>query len=198
MGLVGGSVASSASSTVRGVFPYQGVTTPDEELRTFSVSQNATANVDTIDYGTGSGTMDRLTCSDRAIAPGSSVTYDLYTGTDLLDLAGGTCAFRTIRRIKVVIVDPASSTSGVRIGGASSNEFIGWFVAAGDKADIYPGGPPFEHGNPVGKQCSATVKNLKIENLSSTAEVVVRVLVAGSVVEAGYAMGGLLLAFTYP
>jgi hypothetical protein len=196
MGLVGGSVTSSSGTSVRGTFAYQGVTVPDDESNTFSASQNATADVDPVAYGTGSGTMDRVTCSDRAIPAGSSVTFDLYTGTTLLDLAGGTCAFRTIRRVKVVIKDAASSTSGVRIGGAASNEFLGWFVAAGDKADIFPGGPPFEQGSPAGKQCASGTANLKIENLDTTTEVVVTVLVAGSVQEAGYAMGP--PGMTYP
>lgn len=197
MGLVGGTITSSSAAAVRGVYDRQGIISPSDPLKTFSVSQNVSPDVEPVAYGTGSGTMDRVTCSDRAIAAGSSVTYDLHAGTDLLDLAGATCAFRTVRRIKITIVDAASETAGVRIGGAASNEFVGWFVAAGDKQDIFPGGPPFDHGSPAGKQCSSTVKNIKIENLNTTAEVVVRVLVAGSIVESGY-VTGLIGPPTYP
>ena len=88
--------------------------------------------------------------------------------------------------------------SGVRVGGASSNEWPGWFVAAGDKQDVYAGGPPFWQGDPQdGKAVTSAAKNLKIENLSASAECIVRIVVTGSAFTGGMA-GGLLLALTYP
>ena len=191
-----GSVRPSAGTVVRGVYLNQGAVTPGSPLKTFTIPDTDAAEINPIAFGTGSGRMDRITISDRPIAAGASVTYDLFTGSDLLDQAGGTCAFRTLRFWKVTIIT-AAGTSGVRVGGAASNEQLGWFVAAGDKQDIFPGGPPFQQGSPAGKAVSSTTANLKIENLSTTAQIVVRVIATGSIQEAGYATG-MIGGPTYP
>ena len=193
MGMIGGVVRTSDGLNVKAEYPFQGVSTDDEDLKTIRLTQPDAAEM-LLRYGTGTSCADRLTLSSRAIPALSSVTYDLYTGTDLLDMAGLTCAFRRIRLVYVRVVS-GGDTSGVRIGGASSNEFIGYFVAAGDKADIFPGGPTYKGGSPVGKTCSSTVKNLKIENLGAV-EVVVRVCVAGTCRVRGVAVG--TLGLTYP
>ena len=195
MAQAGGSVKGSAGTTVRATYHQQGVV-PVDAMRDFTASAFANADVTTLEHGTGSGFIDHTTISDRAIPAGSSVTWDLYTGTDLLGPAGETCAFRIVRQVKIVIVE--GGLSGVRVGGASSNEWVAWFAAAGDMVDIYAGGPPFWQGDPLaGKTVDSATKNLKVENLSTTAEVIVRVMVTGTVVTGGMPMG-LLLSLTYP
>jgi hypothetical protein len=191
MGLSGGSLRTTLGAAVKATYPPQGI---GDELETIRVSQFANDQPSVLQFGTGSGRFDRLTLSDRSILPGASATWDLYTGTDLLGLAGETCAFRTVRQVKVSIVS-GGDTSGVRVGGAASDEWVGFFESAGDSLDIFPDGPPFWVGSPAGKAVGASTKNLKVENLGA-AEVVVRVLIAGAISAAGEWMGFGLL--TYP
>jgi len=196
MALSGGQVRSSAQVIVRGIYPPQGVVTADP-IKSIRTQQEVSIQPSTLEFGTGDETFDRVTVSDRAVPAGSSVTWDLYTGTDLLGPAGEVCAFRTIREVVISIV--SGGASGIRIGGASSNEWPGWFAAAGDKRDIYAGGPPFWDGDPQGgKVVTSAAKNLKVENLSSSVECVVRVAIVGSAFNSGMPLGGLLLALTYP
>lgn len=195
MGMTGGSVRSSTATTVKAVYSPQGVPT-DPPLKNVTHTQFVNDQETTLEVGTGSGSFDRATASDRAIPAGASVTYDLYTGADLLGPVGETAAFRIVRKVKISIV--SGGASGVRVGGAASNEWVGWFVAAGDKQDIYVGGPPFQQGDPVsGKAVTTTARNLKIENLSSTVEAVVRILVVGNTAAGGESLGWLWL-WTYP
>jgi hypothetical protein len=193
MGMIGGVIRTSDSLNAKAEYPYQGIATADEELKTIRLAQpDATEMV--LTFGTGESNADRATFSTRAIPALSSVTYDLYTGTDLLDMGGFTCAFRRIRLVYIRVISGGTS-SGVRIGGAASDEFVGYFAASGDKHDIFPGGPAYKGGSPAGKTCSASLKNLKIENLGS-AEVVVRIVIAGTTFVSGESMG--VLGLTYP
>jgi hypothetical protein len=194
MGMSGGSVRTTVGTAVRGTYPPQGSTT-DDPLANVTIALFANDQPAILQYGTGSGRFDRLSCSDRAIPAGSSVTYDLYTGTDLLDLVGGTTPLRYVRFLKIGIVS-GGDTSGVRVGGAASDEWVGFFEAAGDSFDIFPDGPPFMAGSPAGKAVGASTKNVKIENLGAE-EVVVRIVLAGSVVVPG-AWTGFWGFLTYP
>ena len=195
MAQAGGSVRGSAGATVRATYHPQGVVPADGALRDFTATAHANDTLTTLEHGTGPGTIDHATVSDRAIPAGSSVTWDLYTGTDLKGPAGETCAFRLVRQVKISVVD--GGESGVRVGGAASDEWVGYFEAAGDSLDIWAGGPPFWVGDPEdGVAVTSGAKNLKVENLSTTEQVIVRVLVAGSVFNSGMAMGP--VGLTYP
>ncbi len=195
MSLKGGRVRADTVVQIRQTYPPAGIPTPNVPLRDTGIKQSDDDSLTTLEFGTGSGRIDGITVSDRSIPASSSVTYDLYTGTDLTGALAEAIPFRLVRQVKVSIL--SGGASGVRIGGASSNEWVGWFVAAGDKADIYAGGPPFWQGDPVtGVAVGSSTKNLKIENLSSTAAVVVRVLVAGNQVVPGMWEGFGL--WTYP
>ena len=195
MGMSGGSVRALTSVTVNGVYPPQGVAGDSNPLRDNALRLFTNDALTTLEFGTGDGTIDRTTLSPRSVPAGGSVTWDLYTGTDLRDLVGLTAPFRIVRQVKISIL--SGGASGVRIGGAASNEWLGWFAAAGDKVDIYAGGPPFWQGNPQdGKAVTSTTKNLKVENLSTTVECVLMVLVTGSVFSSGMAMGP--VGLTYP
>lgn len=193
MAMTGGTIRVGTSVVIKGTYPPPGTSATD--LRDVRVSQTASVECDPLIFGTGSGKIDHLSVSDQIIAAGASATYDLYTGTDLPDLIGFDAAFRNVKLVQISIVD-GGDTAGVRVGGAAADEWVGFFAAAGDKRDIFPGGPPFLDGSPAGKTVGATTKNLKVENLGAVA-VTVRVVVGGSSALTGSPMG-LLLALTYP
>ncbi len=168
-------VSADGSAAVVGVYPPQGVT---GNLSNFRVTQAAEDAISPLTFGTGTGQVNLITCSDRTLAAGASGTYDLFTGTDLKDLIGETCAFRKVKYLKVSIVS-GGDASGVRIGGAATNEWVGFFAAAGDKKLIFAGGPAEEAGSPAGVAVGTSTKNLLIENLSAVS-VTVRILLAGT------------------
>lgn len=121
------------------------------------------ANSSTTTYGTASGLGNLICCQDRTLSASSSETLDLYTGTDLKDMAGLTAAFRKLKVLVIWIVS-GGDTSGLTIGNAASNANTLWFDAATDTWTIYPGGPAFMGGQPAGKTVDATHKNIKIAN----------------------------------
>lgn len=147
-------------------------------LTSTSISQTANSQMTPLTFGTTSGKVDLVTCSDRTLLTTASATYDLYTGTDLKDLDGLTCAFRKIKFIQISIVSGGDAT-GIRIGGAASNQWVAFFADVSDKALIFPSGPPFVQGSPAGVAVGATTCNLKIENLSAVS-VTLRILIGGT------------------
>lgn len=179
MAMIDGEVSASTACSVRGTYPPQGVSST---LRNTAIAQSADADTTTLTYGTASGNVDLITCSDRTLAiqgtAGDDATYDLYTGTDLKDLDGLTCAFRKVKFIQISIIS-GGDTLGVRIGGAASNEWVGFFAAAGDKHLIFPGGPAYQAGSPAGIAVGSSTKNLFIENLGAAA-VTLRIVIAGT------------------
>lgn len=191
MAMTGGQLRASTGIQVNGVYPAPGTGTA---LRNVRVRQ-ATSKQFTLTFGTGDNEADRLVCQDVAIAAGSSATWDLYTGTDLKDINDQTAAFRIIRYVALQVVD-GGDDSGVRVGGAASNEWVGFFAASGDKADIFPDGPIWQMGSPDGVAVGSSTANLKVENLGAV-EVTVRVVVGGTTLTAGQWTGffGML---TYP
>lgn len=192
-GMTGGVVRSSSSTVSKGTYRPQGVASSD--LNDTHITQTAATEITALEYGTGTGRIDHTTHSDRVLAPGASATYDIYVGTDLKDLGGLTCAFRKVRYLKIAIVD-GGDTSGVRIGAAAANEWVGFFAAAGDMYKIFPDGPPLEGGSPAGVAVTSTTKNLKIENLGAV-NVTVRIVITGTAHTSGSA-GGWCWLWTHP
>lgn len=130
-------------------------------------------------YGTASGKADIICFQTRTINATSTLTLDLYTGTDLKDLYGDTAALRKVKGI-CVWVDSGGDTAGVRIGGAGTNPWSAFFAdGASDKHLIFPSGPPYLGGSPAGVAVGALTCNLKIENLGAVS-VVVGIAVAGT------------------
>jgi len=175
MAMTDGYLRASTSLRVKGVFPPQGVT---GSLSSHTINQAAGVTVGTLTYGTTSGKVDLIVVQDRTLTATTAATYDLYTGGDLKDLDGLTAALRKVKYVQVSIVSGGDS-SGVRVGGAASDEWVGFFAAAGDMHLIFPSGPPFLGGSPAGKAVGAATKNLKVENLGAVS-VTVRIVIAGT------------------
>lgn len=191
MGMSGGQLVASTGVRIKALYPPQGLNVAGQadDLR----YRRTVAGVADLPFGVDSGLVDTVVCQSRSLTAGATATYDLYTGTDLQQ-PDGAAAFRLVKYLAVFIED-GGDTSGVRIGGASSNEWVGFFAAAGDKHDIFPGGPPYQAGSPDGVAVGSSTKNLKIENRGAV-EVIVTVVVGGNVLTAGMWTG--ILLWTYP
>lgn len=129
-------------------------------------------------YGTASAKADIYCAVQNTLAATTAATYDLYVGTDLKDVYGGTAAIRTLRGICIVIED-GGDASGLRIGGAATNATPLFFGNANDLWTIFPSGPPFAGGSDAGVVLTALLKNLKVENLGAV-PVTFTVYLAGS------------------
>lgn len=191
MGYSSGSMQLSGSGKVTGSIPAQGGAAANQ--MTAAISVTAATSL-ALRFGVGSGAANLFCSYTVALAAGASFTADLYTGTDIRDLHGNTAPFRIVRGVEVAIID-GGDTTGVRVGGAASDEWIGYFVAAGDKQDIYPDGAPWCGSSPAGKAVTASVKNFKVENRSAV-ETTIRILLAGSTFQSGEWVG-LLGLLTY-
>lgn len=132
----------------------------------------------TLAYGTGSGQADIFCFQTRTISATTTLTLDLYTGTDLKDIFGNTAAMRKVKGI-CVWVDSGGDASGVQVGGAASDTWMAFFANTSDKHKIFPSGPDYRGGSPAGVAVGAATKNLLIENLGAVA-VVVGIAVAGT------------------
>lgn len=176
MALNNGSMTVSVTTKCSGSIASQG-NAPANAVSPPAVSPSS-GRTQALAYGTGSGQADIYVCAEVQINATSSATYDLYTGTDLRDLFGGAAPFRKIKSL-VVEVRSGGDTAGVAVGGASSNEWAGFFAAAGDKLKIFPSGIPFAVGSPAGVAVGASTCNLKIENLGAVA-VVLRICAGGT------------------
>lgn len=190
MGMTAGSLLIGTSYRATGTFapPGQG------GFLTSAVVKQANNVQANFDFGTDDSHVDTIVFQDQVFAPGASATYDIYTGTDLLDINNSSAPYRTLRYLSVFIVSGGDS-SGVRVGGAAANEFQAWFSNAGDQQDVFPNGPPLQQGDPTGKSVGSTNKNIKIANLGAVA-VTVRIVLGGSIQVSGGLMG--ILGLTYP
>lgn len=102
----------------------------------------------------------------RRLAAGANETFDLTALTfQMLGVTATLPAFVEIRAICVVL---ESSGQGVyiEVGGAASNEFVGPFVAAGDKIKVHAGSPFLVANIFDGWTVSGSAKNIKINNPS--------------------------------
>lgn len=186
MGLVGGSLTISTAVKAVGKLAAQGNTAANSIPDVSRSVSGGTAQ--TCSFGTGSGAVNIVCSAEYILSASGTLTIDLYSGgvtsSDLPDLFNGAAPFRLVKGLSVEIVD-GGDTSGVRVGGAASNEWVGFFAAAGDKYLIFPGGPSFLGGSPAGVAVTSTTKNLLIENLSTSASVTVRVTAGGTSVVSG-------------
>jgi hypothetical protein len=194
MGFSAGSMTLAGSGKVTGTVPSQGTAAANRSSDA-RLTGTAVAAL-SLRFGIGTGCANLFCSYTATLAAGASATYDLYTGTDIKDLGGQAAPFRILRGLEIAIVDGGSDTAGLRIGGAASNEFLGWFVNAGDQQDIFPDSSPYFGSSRVGKSVTSTTCNLKVENTASVA-VTIRILLAGSSFVAGQVMGLFPLVLTY-
>lgn len=132
----------------------------------------------TLTYGTTAGKADIVCFQTRTLATVTAATYDLYTGTDLLDIFGDTAAFRKIKSL-MVWVDSGGDAAGVTVGGAAADAWVAFFGNINDVWTVFPSGPPLLGGSPAGVAVGSGTKNLKILN-NGAVSVVVGIAIAGT------------------
>lgn len=165
-----GSMRASATLTPQGTASTSTLTNPQS-----SVTGGSTQ---VLSYGTSTAQADILCSGDFTLTAGSSVTLDLYTGTDFKDVFGATAALRKLKSIELHIVT-GGDTAGVTIGNAASNGTALFFGANTQTWTIYPSGAPFMGGSPAGVAIGSTTKNLKVLN-NGAISVTVRLVIAGT------------------
>lgn len=148
-----------------------------------------------VSYGNGEGYADYYIDRSITIGAGSSVTYDLQTGTDLKSIFNETATLAAVKSIAIWVDADTGDESGVRIGGAASNCWLANFSDTSDMATVFPGGAPWCAGSPAGLTVSSTAKNLKLENLGAAAATVT-IKIAGSSRTTGMLLG--ILGMTCP
>jgi hypothetical protein len=181
--MTGGSVKSSSSVRLVATMSATGA----KAARTTQTQQ-------VVLYGTGTARGDVFVSRSRTLAAGASETLDLFTGTTLLDPFDADAPFRVIRYVEVAIT-AGGDASGVRVGGAASDAWAGFFAHTSDMHLLFPTGPSYRGGSAAGVAVSSGAKNLKIENLGAV-EVTYDIVLAGDNSTAGDAMG--VLGLTYP
>jgi hypothetical protein len=191
MGFSAGFTKIVTTITMSGTVPAPG-SAPNNTLPDAKATAIATAQQELL-YGTGEAKNDIFCAGEYIIAAGGTLTLNLFDGgtttSDLVRIVTGGAAGMVLCKSLSFAVVSGGDESGVSVGGASSNEFSGFFGAAGDKVKIYPDGPALPLGSPNGSTVSATLKNVKLENLSSSEAVTVRVTASGSSVVPGMWMG---------
>lgn len=196
MGFSAGTTTVTTTVRITGTVPAPG-NAPENALADPSTASTVTTT-QSLTYGTSSGKVDVPCAGEFLIAAGGSLTLNLYDGgtttSDLTTLFGGAANLRRLKSMTFSVVS-GGGTEGVAIGGAASNAHTLFLGDTSDKAKIFPSGPALPLGSPAGETVTSTAKNVKLENLSSTESVVVRVTASGNQVEPGYAMG--VLGLTY-
>jgi hypothetical protein len=138
--------------------------------------------------GTGSGLATKLVRVVRQLAGGASETLDLAAGTwsgggNLLDVFGAQAAFTTVRAIQVEKVpNPSGANStGMTVGAAASNPWVGWFGNGTAAAPLAAGGLPYAAGDAAGKTVTASsADKLKFVNSDPTNTLTYLLLLAGN------------------
>lgn len=182
--MTGGTLRATSSVRVRGT-KAAGVTAAPAPV----------TSIAPLSYGTGTARIDTEIVAERYLAAGASETLDLFTGTDLVDVFGDAAPLRLVKFLEVGVAD-GGDPAGLRIGGASSNAWGGFFADTSDKHLVFPDGPSYRGGSPAGVAVGGTTCNLKIENLGAVG-VTYSVVVGGSAAAGGTPIG-LLLGLTYP
>jgi len=134
----------------------------------------------TLAFGTGSGQANHVVRQDRQLAAGASETLDLFAGlTDIFGVAS--TGFTNLKYLKIEQVANPSGTngSGLTIGNAAADQFVGWFGAAAHTHALEYGGMPYVAGSAGGKTVSNTVKNLKITNADGSNAITYRITAIG-------------------
>lgn len=129
-------------------------------------------------YGVGAAQADILCAGDFDIAPAGTLTLDIYTGTSLLNVFGGTAPVRKLKDIFFTIT-AGGDAAGVTIGNSGVNAHALFFGDQTQTWTIFPSGPPLIGGSDAGVVVDATHKDIKLVN-GGTVGVTVRVMLAGT------------------
>jgi hypothetical protein len=177
--LTGGSIQGATSIQVKGTAAPQG-TASSSTLQSLATTVTGSAQ-ESLTYGTGSGQVNLIVAQDRTLAASSNETLDLYgSTTPLADIFGANALFRHIKYIAVYIV-ANGDVSGLLVGGAGSDPFLGPLGGTSPTVLIYPNGPGYQLGEPtVGWGVTSSAGQLKITNESSAVSVTYRIVIGGT------------------
>ena len=177
--LTGGSIQGATSIQVKGTAAPQG-TASSTTLQSLTTTVTGSAQ-ESLTYGTATGQVNLIVAQDRTLAASSNETLDLYgSTTPLADIFGANALFRHIKYIAIYIVS-GGDVSGLQIGNAGSNPFLGPFGGTSPTVLIYPNGPGFQVGEPtVGWAVTTAAGQLKITNESSSVSVNYRIVIGGT------------------
>jgi hypothetical protein len=143
----------------------------------------------TLAYGTTLGLADTYCVGEYLILPGSNVVLDLYAGLPNVVSGDAAQVFLVKALVAVFVNSSGDPATGVVVGNAGSNEWVGKFGAAGQTERVYPNGAPFIASNPNGFSIDATHRNLKIANPSGALPAQMRVYLAGNLFLSGSPTG---------
>ncbi len=129
-------------------------------------------------YGTGTSQIDILCAADYVLGNGAELTLDIYTGADLLNLFGGTAAFRHVKAIYFGL-QSGGDTLGASIGNAALNGNVLFFGSQAATWTVGFGGAPLVGSKEPGVAVDATHKNVRIVN-NGAVSAVLRLLLAGT------------------
>jgi len=185
--MTGGSWRLTTAIQARGVNAFTGAITPPK------VSEAGNA-IQSLGFGTGSARMDSLVAISQSLAPGASVTFNLFDGS-LLDITGMSATFRVLKGFAAWVVSGGDS-AGVTLGQAGSNPTSMFWVGTTPGEVIYPGGPAISNGSPAGVLVTSTTCNLQVLNNGAVAATFALYL-AGSTAVSGSPIGFSNLLLTY-
>jgi hypothetical protein len=177
--LTAGSIQGATSIQIKGTAAPQG-TASSSSLQALTTTVTGSAQ-ESLTYGTGNGQVNLIVAQDRTLAASSSETLDLYgSTTPLADIFGSNALFRHLKYLAIYIVSGGDVT-GLAIGGASSDPFLGPLSGTTPTVLIYPNGPGFQLGEPTaGWAVTTSAGQLKIANQSSSVSVTYRLVLGGT------------------
>jgi len=140
-------------------------------------------------YGTGPGTASQIVSLTYVLAPGSSVTLNLFDGS-LKDMAGDQANLRLLRAYAIWI-SAGGDASGVTVGNAGADPHPLFGGSGAQTKTVYPNGEPDGGGGGTITPVTPSACNVKIANNSPTAFATVEVNFAGTQCVPGAAMGPL-------
>jgi hypothetical protein len=143
---------------------------------------------------TGSGKFGVAVAKSYGIAPGGTVTVNLYDGT-LTDLFNDAANFRLLQSYAIWI-SSGGDEDGVTVGNADTNGHPLFFGSASHTKTVYPSSPADGGGSDAGVAVTSSACNVKLVN-NGAVTAVVGVYFAGSSAVGGVPIG-MLLGLTYP
>lgn len=182
--LSGGNLTASSTVTVVGSNAPQGTGT--STLSPLQTTLTSTCNTTQLLYGIGANQVNLIVSQDRTLAASGSEILDLLgTVTPLKDIFGSACLFVHIKYILIYILPGTGDINGLTIGNAGSDPWVAGGALGGTTPTqtIYPGGTPFQLGEPtVGFLVSSGSGQLKVLNVSSAVITNYRIVIGGTTV----------------